>query len=60
MYAESGIPEYWLVNLQTAELIVYRQPRGRDYGSKMTFKEGEISPLAFPDVIIPIEAIISA
>ncbi len=60
IYAEAGIPEYWLVNLQTAELIVYRQPRGRDYGSKMTLKEGAISPLAFPDVTIPIEAIISA
>ncbi len=60
IYAEAGIPEYWLVNLQTAELIVYRQPRGRDYGSKMTLKEGEISPLAFPDVTIPIQAIISA
>ncbi|MCT7981060.1 Uma2 family endonuclease [Laspinema olomoucense] len=60
IYAEAGIPEYWLVNLQTTELIIYRQPRGRDYGSKMTLKEGEISPLAFPDVTIPIQAIISA
>lgn len=60
IYAEAGIPEYWLVNLQTRELIIYRQPKGRDYGSKMTLKEGEISPLAFPDVTIPIEAIISA
>jgi len=59
IYAEAGIPEYWLVNLQTAELIVYSQPRGQDYGSKMTLKEGEISPLAFPDLTIPIEAIIS-
>lgn len=60
IYAEAGIPEYWLVNLQTAELIVYRQPSGREYGSKITLKEGDISPLAFPDITIPIEAIISA
>lgn len=60
IYAEAGIAEYWLVNLQTGELIVYRQPSGREYGFKMTLKSGQISPLAFPDVTIPIEAIISA
>lgn len=60
IYAEARILEYWLVNLQTGELIVYRQPSGREYGSKMTLKEGNISPVAFPDVTIPIEAIISA
>ena len=59
IYAEAGIPEYWLVNLQTGELIVYRQPRGREYASKMTLKDGTISPLAFPDVTIPVEKIIS-
>ena len=59
LYAEAGILEYWLVNLQTGELIVYSQPNGREYGSKMTLKEGNISPLAFPDLTIPITAIIS-
>ena len=58
LYAEAGIIEYWLVNLQTRELIVYRQPSGREYGSKITLKEGEISPLAFPDLKIPIDQII--
>ncbi len=60
IYAEAGIPEYWLVNLQTGELIIYRQPREREYGSKMTLKDGAISPLAFPDVTIPVEKMISA
>lgn len=60
IYAEAGIPEYWLVNLQTRELIIHRDPRGRDYGSKRTLKDGTISPLAFPDVTIPVETIISA
>lgn len=60
LYAEAGIPEYWLVNLQTGELIVYRQPNGCEYGSKMTLKDGNISPLAFPDLTIPVDAMISA
>lgn len=60
IYAEAGIPEYWLVNLRTRELVVYRNPRGRDYGSKETLKDGTISPLAFLDLKIPVETIISA
>lgn len=60
IYAEAGIPEYWLVNLRTRELVVHRDPRGRDYGSKETLKDGTISPLAFPDVTIPVETLISA
>ena len=60
LYAEAGIPEYWLVNLQTGELIINREPRGREYGSKITLTSGEVSPLAFPDLTIPVAAIISA
>ncbi|HIK11180.1 MAG TPA: Uma2 family endonuclease [Oscillatoriaceae cyanobacterium M33_DOE_052] len=60
IYAEAGIPEYWLVNLRTEELIVYRHPNGREYGTKITLTDGNISPLAFPDVTIPVAAIISA
>ncbi|CDM92912.1 Uma2 family endonuclease [Limnospira indica] len=60
IYAEAGIPEYWLVNLQTGELIIHREPRGREYGSKITLTYGEVSPVAFPDITIPVEAIISA
>lgn len=60
LYAEAGIPEYWLGNLQTGELIINREPRGGEYGSKMTVTSGEVSPLAFPDLTIPVAAIISA
>jgi len=59
IYAEAGIPEYWLVNLKTGELIIHREPKGREYGSKMTLTTGTISPLAFPDLTIPVTASIS-
>ena len=60
IYAEAGISEYWLVNLQRRELIIYRDPRDSEYGSKITLTEGEVTPLAFPDIQIPVEAMISA
>lgn len=58
IYAEVGIPEYWLVNLKRRELIVFRTPRDGEYGSKMTFTEGEITPVAFPDISIAVSEII--
>ncbi|WP_374111820.1 Uma2 family endonuclease [Phormidium yuhuli] len=60
IYAEAGIPEYWLVNLRTRELVVHRTPRGREYESRQIFQNGTISSLAFPDISIAIERIISA
>lgn len=59
IYAEAGIPEYWLVNLKRGELIVFREPRHGEYASKMTLTAGEITPLAFPDVKISVAALIS-
>lgn len=59
IYAEAGIPEYWLVNLKRGELIVFRDPRGSEYGSKMTLTEGAIAPIAFPDLQIPVALFVS-
>lgn len=59
LYAEAGISEYWLVNLQRRELIVFRDPRPGEYGWKQTLIQGTISPLAFPDLQIPVGAMIS-
>ena len=50
VYAAAGIPDYWVVNLQDAELLVYRQPEAEDYQSLERLQNGQISPLAFPDI----------
>ncbi|MDJ0615970.1 MAG: Uma2 family endonuclease [Calothrix sp. MO_192.B10] len=59
IYAEVGIPEYWVVNLKRLHLVVFREPLDGDYGSKFTVTEGNIQPLAFPDVSISVERIIN-
>ncbi len=59
IYAEAGIPEYWVVNLKTMQLIVFRDPTNSDYSSQTTFTSGVISPLAFPDVIISVADILN-
>lgn len=60
VYAEAGIEEYWVVNLQNAELIIFRDlmisPDGSNdkYQSETKLTTGYISPLSFPDLQISV------
>ncbi len=60
IYAEVGIPEYWVVNLQEMQLVVFRDPANGEYTSKITLTDGTIQPLAFPDIEIAVAAILNA
>ncbi len=61
IYAEVGILEYWVVNLKKRQLIVFREPQDGEYASKSTIIiiEGTIYPLAFPDVAVSVDMIVS-
>jgi Uma2 family endonuclease len=59
IYAEVGIPEYWVVNLTKLELVVFRDPRNGEYTSQQTFTSGTIQPLAFPDLVVSIGFILN-
>jgi Uma2 family endonuclease len=52
VYAEAGIEEYWVVNLQSSELIVFRDLHNDTYQSETRLATGNISPLSFPDLQI--------
>ena len=54
LYALAGIPEYWVMNLQTLKLIVFRDLRHNRYESELCLSSGMISPLAFPDLSIDV------
>ncbi len=57
-YAEVNIAEYWVVNLQKQSLIVFREPQSGEYTSRTTYTDGQLIPLAFPDVSIAVSDII--
>lgn len=59
IYAEVEILEYWLVNLKKRQLVVFRDAQDGEYASKSTLTGGTIYPLAFPDVAISVDAIVS-
>lgn len=54
VYATAGIAEYWLVNLQTMQLTVFRSPQEGDYQLQSTRDEGTLYPLAFPQVAVEV------
>lgn len=59
VYAEVKIPEYWVVNLKRRQLVVFRDPQDEEYASKFTQTGGMIYPLAFPDLAVSVDLIIS-
>lgn len=53
-YARNQIPEYWIWNLHTNQLLVNRKPDGEDYLETHKYKVGQVvTALEFPD--IPLE-----
>lgn len=59
IYAEAGIKEYWVVNLVKRQLIVFRDPQETEYASKSTLDEGIIYPVAFPNLAIEVNKVVS-
>lgn len=59
IYAEAGIKEYWVVDLKTSQLRVFRDLFNNQYTSELTFTTGEISPLSFPQVKIKIDVLLN-
>ncbi len=57
-YAAAGIADYWVANLRDGELIVYRQPVDGDYQVEQRLRQGVIFPLAFPDVVVAVKALL--
>lgn len=55
IYADAGIPEYWVVNLRDLQLTVFRSPIATGFQSELTVSAGTLSPMAFPDLQIDVE-----
>ncbi len=59
VYAEVNIAEYWIANLKARSLIVFRDPQAGLYTACTSYTDGEITPLAFPNISISVGAIIN-
>ncbi len=61
LYAEAGIPEYWLVNLPERVIQQYQEPTPAGYNLQRIWRRGETLKTAhFPGVAIPVTTIVGA
>ncbi|MCX2728291.1 Uma2 family endonuclease [Thermomicrobium sp. 4228-Ro] len=59
LYARAGIPEVWLVDLAGGQVLVFRAPDAGKYRASVVVRPGElVSPLAFPDLLIDVAALL--
>ncbi len=59
IYAEAGIAEYWIVNLQEEVIEVYRDPAEEVYRNQTIARRGDsLTLLALPDVTVAVRDIL--
>jgi Uma2 family endonuclease len=59
LYARSGIPETWLLNVRDGALAVYRAPGPAGYARTATYLPNQrVAPEAFPDVVLRVAALL--
>ncbi|MBT9311071.1 Uma2 family endonuclease [Leptothoe kymatousa] len=58
-YATSGIQEYWVVNLKDKQLHIFKNLQDGEYTSENVQKAGTISPIAFQDVEIQVNRLMT-
>jgi Uma2 family endonuclease len=59
IYAQSGITDYWVLDVNDRRLIVFREPHQTGYKSQVILDEPQtITPLAFPDLAIALTDIL--
>jgi Uma2 family endonuclease len=53
IYAENGVPELWLIDLETHTIEVCRDPSGATYATRQLFAAGEpVTARAFPELVV--------
>jgi Uma2 family endonuclease len=52
LYANNGLPEVWLLDLQSQQLEIYREPVNGQYQQKTSLRTGKIAPILCPDAVI--------
>src|SRR5439155_13008564 len=45
LYASSGVPEYWVVDLKRRRLVIHREPDGEQYRQIQVLAEDEMASI---------------
>lgn len=56
VYAENGVPEYWVIDVVAERVEVFTQPTAESYAQSSAYVRGDSIPLgAFPDVVVAVD-----
>jgi Uma2 family endonuclease len=59
IYAKYGVHEVWIEDLDTDTLLIFRDRHPKGYSTSLVLKSGDtISPLAFPNMVLPVSALL--
>ncbi|MBW4619745.1 MAG: Uma2 family endonuclease [Cyanosarcina radialis HA8281-LM2] len=59
IYATARIQEYWILDLSAKQIIIFRNSQDGKYVEEYSLKEGAIAPLAFPNVLVSVNRLLS-
>lgn len=55
LYADAGINDYWVLNIATQQLHVFREPQADGYQRQTILQNQQtVSPLQFPDYVLSV------
>jgi Uma2 family endonuclease len=55
LYAEAGVPEYWIILASERRVEVYRQPENGSYrGCSVVEGDAQLQALSLPELSIPL------
>ena len=56
LYAQAGVPEAWIAEVNREEIIAHRDPVGGEYQEIRTYVKGEsLSPVHLPEIIVRVD-----
>lgn len=59
IYAQEGIKEYWVADINNRQVYIFLDPKNGDYQTSKIVSEGSIKPHAFPDLDLSIKYLFS-
>jgi Uma2 family endonuclease len=60
VYAKANISEYWVIDVNQRQLLVFREPQGDTYQVEQVLgMDDAIAPFMFPDVVVELASLLS-
>lgn len=59
LYAQAGIPDYWIINLKQNRVIIYRQPQDGVYQTEQILDASDtVKPSEFPNITVELKQLL--